>query len=213
MNTREVETNKVTIVGTIREKFIFNHELYGEKFYTTKLEVERMSGITDKLPVVVSERLIDVEADSTGKIMAVMGQLRTFNRQGEQSPRCNINVFAQQAEILDESIGYIDNNAVFLDGYICKQPKYRKTPLGRNIADMIVAVNRPYGRSDYIPCIVWGRNALYSSKLEVGTSIKLQGRFQSREYRKILDDVRVETRTAYELSVSLIEVQKTGDAE
>ena len=205
----KLEVNVVTVIGTVAGAFIFDPEVYGEGFYQLELHVERKSGQVDKLPVMVSERLMNVDQDLTGKTLAVMGQLRSYNLFGDGKRKLNIFVFAHETKVLEElekPVGNEENNAVFLDGFIVKEPTHRRTPLGRDITDLLIAVNRPYGKSDYIPCIIWGRNAEYAARLGVGTPIKVQGRLQSREYVKKLEDGTEEVRTAYELSVSKLNV-------
>ena len=153
----------------------------------------------------ISERLIDVTQDYTGKFLMVTGQFRSYNRHEEQKNRLVLSVFAREAEFIDEEPDGAKTNTILLDGYICKLPVYRKTPLGREIADLLLAVNRPYGKSDYIPCICWGRNARFASTFQVGEHVQLIGRIQSREYMKKLSETETEKRTAYEVSVSKLE--------
>ena len=154
----------------------------------------------------VSERIIDVEADYIGQLVYISGQFRSFNRHEERKNRLVLSVFARELEILDPDCDEDAGNQIFLDGYICKEAIYRKTPLGREIADLLVAVNRSYGKSDYIPCICWGRNARFAAGFEVGTHVQIWGRIQSRDYVKKLSETQVEQRTAYEVSVSKIEI-------
>ena len=153
----------------------------------------------------ISERLIDVTQDYTGEFLMVTGQFRSYNRHEEQKNRLVLSVFAREAEFIDEEPDGAKTNTILLDGYICKLPVYRKTPLGREIADLLLAVNRPYGKSDYIPCICWGRNARFASTFQVGEHVQLIGRIQSREYMKKLSETETEKRTAYEVSVSKLE--------
>lgn len=203
-----IENNRVTIIGEIASNFTFNHELYGEKFYTTYLSTERTSGITDIIPVMVSDRLVDVTENWVGKTVRIFGQFRSYNKHDGDKNRLLLSVFAREIEIWEDDgeIRLYDKNAIFLDGFIYKKPTYRETPLGREIADLLIAVNRPYGKSDYIPCICWGRNARFAGQLEVGTHISVEGRIQSREYEKHISDTESETRTAYEVSVSKMNV-------
>ena len=202
----ELENNRVSLTGYFSNRFEFSHEKFGEKFFIAELAVERLSGVKDFIPVMVSDRLIEVKEDYTGYPVKIDGQFRSYNKKEENRKRLILSVFATDIEFLDGYVVNADNNAISLDGYICKEPVYRQTPNGREIADLIVAVNRPYGKSDYIPCIVWGRNARYASSLEVGTHIALDGRIQSREYIKKLDGGQTETKVAYEVSVGKIEV-------
>lgn len=199
------ENNQVSIVGEIVSDFRFSHEVYGEGFYVVDVAVNRLSNFMDYIPLMISERLIDVNEDYIGQTIYVMGQFRSFNRHEEKKNRLVLSVFVRELELLDEIDEDIKTNQIFLDGYICKDPIYRKTPLGREIADLLIAVNRSYGKSDYIPCICWGRNARFAGKFEVGTHIHLWGRIQSRTYQKRLEDDVVEKRTAYEISVNKIE--------
>lgn len=200
-----IANNKVTISGEIVSEFAFSHEFYGEKFYTAELSSERTSGKRDTVPIMVSDRIVDVSKEWTGQTVKVSGQIRTYNKHEESRTRLLLSVFVREFETPEEAVLY-DENTIFLDGFICKEPNYRKTPLGREISDILLAVNRPYGKSDYIPCIVWGRNARFASSLEVGTHIQIWGRLQSWEYQKKIGEDEVETRTAYEVSASRIEV-------
>ena len=167
--------------------------------------VRRLSNSEDQIPLMISERLLDVTQDYTGEYIMVNGQFRSYNRHEEQKNRLILSVFVREVEFISEEPDGAKTNSVLLDGYICKQPIYRKTPLGREIADLLLAVNRPYGKSDYIPCICWGRNARYASAFEVGEHVQVLGRIQSREYVKRLSETETEKRTAYEVSVSKLE--------
>ena len=173
--------------------------------------VRRLSNSEDQIPLMISERLLDVTQDYTGEYIMVNGQFRSYNRHEEQKNRLILSVFVRVVEFISEEPDGAKTNSVLLDGYICKQPIYRKTPLGREIADLLLAVNRPYGKSDYIPCICWGRNARYASAFEVGEHVQVLGRIQSREYVKRLSETETEKRTAYEVSVSKLECM--DDAE
>ena len=170
------------------------------------VKVQRLSESYDIIPVMVSERLLDVNADYKGMLISVSGQFRSYNRHEERKNRLVLSVFAREIEFVDEIEESARTNQIFLDGYICKEPIYRKTPLGREIADLLLAVNRPYGKSDYIPCICWGRNARYASNFRVGERCAIWGRIQSREYMKKLDEENVERRVAFEVSVSKLEL-------
>lgn len=196
------ESNKVSLIGEVVSEFTFNHEVFGEKFYFVSLSLTRLSGQVDVVPVSISERLMDISKDYRGMTMEVIGQFRSYNRRDGEKSHLILFVFAQEVRLLEESVGYTGTNQIFLDGYICKKPIYRRTPLGREIADMLLAVNRPYGRTDYIPCIVWGRNARYASGFDVGSHVCVEGRIQSREYMKKLSETECEKRVAYEVSVS-----------
>lgn len=203
---RVFENNQVTIVGEISREAEFSHEVYGEGFYMVDVEVSRLSGASDFIPVMVSERMMNVGFSYIGARIGVNGQFRSFNRHEENRNHLVLSVFAREIEFLDELQSDLGCNEIFLDGYICKVPNYRKTPLGREIADVLLAVNRSYGKSDYVPCIVWGRNARFASGLEVGSHVQITGRIQSREYVKKLSETETENRVAYEVSVSKIEL-------
>ena len=192
-------------MGKVATEFSFSHELFGEGFYMVEVEVKRLSNSEDRIPLMISERLIDVTQDYTGEYIMVHGQFRSYNRHEEQKNRLVLSVFVREISFMEEEPDGTKTNSIWLDGYICKEPIYRKTPLGREIADLLLAVNRPYGKSDYIPCICWGRNARYASGFEVGEHVQLLGRIQSREYVKRISDTETEKRVAYEVSVSKLE--------
>ena len=200
-----IENNQVTVMGEIASEFEFSHEVFGEGFYMLELLVKRLSDSFDRIPVMISERLIDVTKDYRGEFIQISGQFRSYNRHEEKKNRLVLSVFAREAVFAEATDDKIKSNQIFLDGFICNPPVYRKTPLGREIADMLVAVNRPYGKSDYIPCISWGRNARFAANFEVGSRVQIWGRIQSREYVKRLEDDRTEKRIAYEVSVSKLE--------
>ena len=203
----ENDTNYIDVGGKIASEFEFSHEIYGEGFYRFDVEVDRLSGTGDILPVTVSERIVDREAMQLGRLIRIVGQIRSYNNYVEADKRNKLvlTVFARDIEIVDELPGQSPND-VFLDGYLCKPAVYRTTPFGREISDLLVAVNRSYNKSDYIPCIAWGRNARYAGKLEVGDHVRLWGRMQSRGYQKRLDDGQVLEKIAYEVSVSKVEI-------
>ncbi len=205
MSDKIIENNQVTIMGEIASPFLFSHEVYGEGFYMVDVHVKRLSNSEDNIPLMISERLIDVTQDYTGEFIMVSGQFRSYNRHDEQKNRLVLSVFVREVSFIDEELDGAKTNNIFLDGYICKLPVYRKTPLGREIADLLLAVNRPYGKSDYIPCICWGRNARFASGFEVGEHVQIIGRIQSREYIKKLSETENEKRVAYEVSVSKLE--------
>lgn len=207
------ENNNVQICGAIISDFNFSHESHGEKFYSIMIGAERLSGCFDFVPLLISERLIDVNGDYRGRMILANGQFRSYNRHEGTKNRLVLSIFVREWEYVegDQKLG--KTNQIFIEGYICKPPTYRKTPLGREAADLLVAVNRSYGKSDYIPCICWGRNARYISRFPVGTRVKLYGRIQSREYIKKFDDGTQETRTAYEVSVSRIDVVESEENE
>lgn len=211
MTDKLFENNQVTMMGEIVSAFQFSHEVFGEGFYMVELAVSRLSNYSDYIPLMVSERLIDTEQDYTGQFIRISGQFRSYNRHEEKKNRLVLSVFVRELEFLDEIDENEKTNQIFLDGYICKEPIYRKTPLGREIADVLLAVNRPYGKSDYIPCICWGRNARYADQFEVGTHVQIWGRIQSREYQKKIGEDEYEKRTAYEVSVSKLEYRSDDE--
>lgn len=199
------ENNQVIIAGEIVSGFTYSHEVYGEGFYMVEVAVNRLSNYADYIPVMVSERLIDVTENYEGQYISVVGQFRSYNRHEEKKNRLVLSVFAREIEFTGEPGEDVKSNQIFLDGYICKEPIYRKTPLGREIADLLIAVNRSYGKSDYIPSICWGRNARYAAGFAVGEHVQIWGRIQSREYVKKLNEFETEKRIAYEVSVSKID--------
>lgn len=197
--------NKAEIVGVATTYPEFSHEVFGEAFYTMDVTTERTSGYPDVIPVTVSERLFDRE-DYLGMAVRIKGQMRSYNRVDEDKTRLILSVFAM--DIADLPAGSPHENEVILDGYLCKTPVYRRTPSGREVTDMLVAVNRPYGKSDYIPCICWGRNARYASQLNVDDRIQITGRIQSRDYWKKMPDGTREKRTAIEVSAAAIKKEE-----
>ncbi|HIX59636.1 MAG TPA: single-stranded DNA-binding protein [Candidatus Blautia gallistercoris] len=205
MADKIMENNQVSMMGKIASQFTFSHQVFGEGFYTVELLVKRLSDSEDRIPLMVSERLVEVTQDYEGEYIQVQGQFRSYNRHEEKRNRLVLSVFVRELSFVEEEDDSITVNQIFLDGYICKPPVYRKTPLGREIADLLMAVNRPYGKSDYIPCICWGRNARYASAFEVGGHVLIWGRIQSREYMKKLGENEMEKRVAYEVSVSKLE--------
>lgn len=213
MTDKVIESNNVTVYGAVTSKPEFSHEMYGEGFYTVYLEVPRLSDISDALPITISERLIQGLNIDVGSTLLVEGQLRSYNKYQEGNNKLILTVFARNLKPVEEEIK--NPNQIYLDGYICKKPIYRTTPFGREITDMLLAVNRPYNKSDYIPCIAWGRNARYSENLKIGDRIRIWGRIQSRNYQKKVSEEEVITRTAYEVSISKMEVcdAETGESE
>lgn len=205
MTDKVIENNQVSVIGEVVSDFTFSHEVFGEGFYMLDIRVSRLSDSADVIPIMVSERLMDVKKDYRGMNVSVSGQFRSYNRHEEKKNRLVLSVFAREIEFVEDVDDSVKTNQIFLDGYICKAPVYRKTPLGREIADLLIAVNRPYGKSDYIPCICWGRNARFASTFEVGGNAQVWGRIQSREYMKKIDEENSEKRIAYEVSVSKLE--------
>lgn len=205
MNRRN-DDNSVFINGRIVSDIRFNHKFLGEGFYEFDVEIVRRSGIYDVIPVIVSERMFDVEKDYSGMVVSISGEYRSFNKTVNDRIALILFVFAHEIEFEEYPFETYENNTILLQGYICKEPVYRRTPMGRDIADVLLAVNRGSGKSDYIPCIFWGRNAVYVSRLDIGTKIGISGRVQSRDYTKTLPNGKVLEKVAYEVSVSTLEV-------
>ena len=199
------ENNTVLIAGKIVKGCVFSHEVYGEGFYTFQISSERLSDKEDIVPVTVSERLIDMNLLQVGTKVDIVGQLRSYNNYNSKKNRLVLTIFAREISLPEEEEGK-NINQVYLNGFICKPPIYRKTPFGREISDILVAVNRAYNKSDYIPCIAWGRNARYANHFRVGERCKIWGRIQSREYMKKISEEQAEKRVAYEVSVSKLEL-------
>lgn len=199
MNYNCEKNNKVYITGEIVSDATFSHEVYGEGFYEFYVKVLRLSGQADVLPVTISERLISGGELQKGKLLSAVGQFRSYNKIENGKSRLMLTVFIR--ELIEEDTEK-NPNSILLSGYICKPPVYRTTPFNREIADVLVAVNRAYNKSDYIPCIAWGRNARFVKSLSVGDRIAVSGRIQSREYQKRFSETDVKTMTAYEVSVS-----------
>ncbi len=198
-----MESNIAELCGIVMSELEFSHKTYGEVFYTFVLGVQRRSGYVDELNVMVSERLIYDNPPRRNQFLEIKGQIRTYNEMAGGKNKLNVVVFAREI-YLCEDFGYYENY-IYLEGFLCKIPIRRTSPLGRDICDMMVAVNRMYNKSDYIPCIAWGRNAGYGEQLAVGTRLLLEGRLQSREYKKKLEDGIVETRKAFEVSILKME--------
>ena len=209
MLDKVIENNRGCIIGEIVSEFTFSHEVFGEGFYIANVSVNRLSDMVDVIPLMISERLIDVTKDYRGMKIEVAGQFRSYNRHEGTKNKLVLSIFVRELRFIEEDEmpeEQSKSNQIFLDGFVCKPPIYRKTPLGREIADVLVAVNRPYGKSDYIPCIAWGRNARFAGGLEVGSHLQVSGRVQSREYTKKIGEDEVERRVAYEVSVSKIDL-------
>lgn len=207
METNGIENNQVTMSGEIVSDFELSNKVYGEGFYFAKLSIQRLSGEKDIITIMVSERLVDVKVDWIGKFVRITGQFRSYNKYEENKRKLILFVFAEEFKVWedDEDGMPYGKNGIFLNGFVCKEPSYRNTPNGRKISDVLLAVNRQYRKSDYIPCIAWGRNARFAESLEVGTRLKVWGRIQSRKYQKNVDN-KIETRVAYEVSIQKMEV-------
>lgn len=217
MNTNYLENNHLVLVGKVTSDKRFSHEIYGEKFYIFDLAVPRLSGNADIIPITVSERLLSINDLKIDSKITVEGQFRSYNSYENEKNRLVLTVFAKDIKFVEDQDAEIEvskdvvSNEVTLNGYICKKPIYRQTPFGREISDLLLAVNRAYNKSDYIPCIAWGRNARFCENIPVGTEVKIVGRVQSRTYEKKYEDGRVETKVAYEVSVSSLEVVNQED--
>lgn len=212
MNTNYSDNNHIILVGKVTSDKKFSHEIYGEKFYIFNLSVPRLSGNADIIPITISERLLELEDLEMNKKIIVEGQFRSYNSYENDRNRLVLTVFAKEVKFVENQEEEIEvskdfiSNEVILNGFICKKPIYRQTPFGREISDILLAVNRAYNKSDYIPCIAWGRNARFAGGLEVGSHLQVSGRVQSREYTKKIGEDEVERRVAYEVSVSKIDL-------
>ena len=219
MITNYTENNYLSLIGEIISEKKFSHEIYGESFYLFNLEVPRLSDNSDIIPITISERLIANFDLTIGKKVVVEGQFRSYNSYENEKNRLVLTVFAKDIkEYSEEAVSEEEgkekvSNEVTLNGYICKKPIYRQTPFGREIADILLAVNRAYNKSDYIPCIAWGRNARFCENMEVGTEVRIVGRVQSRIYEKKFEDGTVEQRVAYEVSIASLEVIEKKEEE
>ena len=206
MTNDGINNNEVELIGTVESELSFSHEVYGEGFYKFTLDVPRLSDISDKISITVSERLLTDVNLVIGKTIFVSGQFRSYNNYSETGNKLILTVFARDI-ITDQDIPEEKNpNHIFLNGFLCKKPVYRTTPFGREITDILIAVNRAYNKSDYIPAIAWGRNARFASTLEIGENVKIWGRIQSRDYQKKIDEENVITKTAYEISISKMDI-------
>lgn len=201
------ENNRVLLVGTVNEDLTFSHEIYGEKFFSLIVATARTSGAMDLVPVLVSEKVVDVNDSYYGKTVQIMGEYRSRNT---EKGNLALNVFANSFEVVADDTEHI--NEIYLEGFICKTPVFRTTPLGRQISELLVAVNRRYNKSDYIPCITWGRNASFASRFDIGTKIAIEGRIQSREYKKTVDGVET-MRIAYEISIGWLHIMENGKGD
>lgn len=199
------ENNSIYLRGKVKSSLTFSHEVYGEGFYSFFVEANRLSDSSDILPVTISERLIDDDILKIGNLIGITGQIRSYNNYSEQKNKLILTVFTKDIKLSEDNAEKNPNN-VNLNGFICKQPVYRTTPFGREISDILLAVNRAYNKSDYIPLICWGRNARFAQNLNVGSNIRISGRMQSRIYQKKLETGETIEKTAYEVSVSKMEL-------
>ena len=205
------ENNLIRLAGTIVSEKKLSHEVYGERFYSFDLEIPRLSENSDIIPVTVSERLLIDSKYEIGEKVVIDGQFRSYNNYENEKNKLVLTVFVKEIRMQTEEDENVNPNEIVLNGFICKKPIYRTTPFGREIADILLAVNRAYNKSDYIPCIAWGRNARYCQNLAVGESVKIWGRIQSRQYEKKFENGTSEMRRAYEVSVSKMEVERAEE--
>lgn len=219
MTEQVIKNNVAEIVGKVEGRLTYSHTVYGEDFYTVKVRVPRLSSSYDVIPLMISNRLFNLEENYENRIIRAEGQFRSYNQHTDGRSKLLLSLFVRDFEVLeltDEELKkHSTPNQIFLDGYVCKSPIYRKTPLGREITDILMAVNRPYNKSDYIPAIAWGRNARYAAGFPVGSRLKVWGRIQSRQYQKRMEaEGEVEQRIAYEISISKMEIgEKEAVAE
>lgn len=207
MTEHVLQNNEVSVVGKVVGEMRFSHKVYGEGFYSFDIEVPRLSDSMDRLPITISERLLPSVGDIIGKTVDILGQFRSYNQYDSGRNRLILTIFVLEIKIVDDSEIDKSKNSIHLNGYVCKEPVYRTTPFGREITDLLIAVNRSYHKSDYIPCITWGRNARYAQHLKTGDHIRVWGRIQSRTYQKKLETGEIITRMAYEMSISKMEIE------
>ena len=207
-----LENNSVSLIGKVVSNPVFSHEVYGEGFYIVYIKVPRLSENYDIIPVMFSERLVSPDSIEENLYLIIEGQFRSYNNfNNTGGHKLMLTVFAREIEISEEEVTNRNPNQICLNGFVCRKPMYRTTPFGREIADILLAVNRAYNKSDYIPCIAWGRNARYAGTFEIGDNIRIWGRIQSRTYQKKISETEVEERVAYEISVSKMEVVKENN--
>ena len=207
------DNNQIKLMGTVVSDKVFSHEVYGEGFYSFDLEVPRLSDTSDIIPIIISERLLININFHVGQKVALEGQYRSYNNVTDNKNKLVLSCFAKEIREQTEEDFNKNTNEIILNGFICKKPIYRTTPFGREIADILLAVNRAYNKSDYIPCIAWGRNARFCQSVEVGQNVKMLGRIQSRLYEKKLEDGNSEIRRAFEVSVAKMELEKGANQE
>ncbi len=210
MDNSNPSNNQAVVIGTIESEFVFNHEIYAEKFYTFTVSIPRLSGTYDSIRVMISERLIMDGEYKMGDTVEITGQFRSYNSYDNGENRLLLTVFAKDIEKIYDAAGK-NPNSLYLDGFICKAPVYRTTPFGREITDILIAVNRSYNKSDYIPIIAWGRNARFAKNLCVGDNVRIWGRIQSRNYQKRISEEETVTKTAYEVSINRMELVRDGE--
>jgi len=207
-----LENNSVNLVGKVVSSPEFSHEVYGEGFYIVYIQVPRLSDNYDNIPIMFSERLVSPDSIEDTHYLVIEGQFRSYNNFNSNSGhKLMLTVFAREIEISEEEVTNKNPNQICLNGFVCRKPMYRTTPFGREIADILLAVNRAYNKSDYIPCIAWGRNARFAGSFEIGDNIRVWGRIQSRTYQKKVSEEEIEERVAYEISVSKMEIVKENN--
>lgn len=211
MMGHRVENNEVILIGKVISDVKFSHKVYGEGFYSFDLQIPRLSNSYDILPITISERLLPAYGNIQEKTLEIEGQLRSYNQYSEGKNKLILTVFCLEMREVPAGELSKSKNHIYLNGYICKKPIYRTTPFGREITDLHLAVNRAYHKSDYIPCITWGRTARFSEGLEVGDHIEVWGRIQSRTYQKKLETGESITKTAYEISINKLDTVTDGD--
>ena len=209
MKYEQMNNNRVMLTGKVVTQPVFSHETFGEGFYELKLSVPRLSDKEDIIPIIVSEKLLAGGKFAVGNLVRIKGQFRSYNKNEGEKSKLILTVFVR--EIVDNLDSDVNPNIIEITGYICKPPIYRTTPFKREICDILVAVNRAYNKSDYLPCIAWGRNARYIKNIEIGAKLFIVGRIQSREYQKKYDNGDVENKTAYEVSITRIQNEDAVD--
>lgn len=204
MNYELLNNNSVELSGEVVDSPKYSHEIYNESFYEFNLKVKRLSDAYDIIPVTVSEKLLFDNDIRQGKKISTSGQFRSFNKMEDGKSKLRLTMFVRELKPFDENI---NPNQIKITGYICKEPIYRTTPFNREICDVLLAVNRNYNKSDYLPCIAWGRNARFVKNLQVGDKVSVDGRIQSREYQKKQENGEVENHIAYEVSLSQVALE------
>lgn len=203
MSYEQMQNNQVYLSGQIASEPVFSHEIMDEKFYDFTVSVKRLSGQEDVVPVTVSDRLMRERPFEIGDYVGLAGQFRSYNKIVDNHSKLVLKVFVRELCPYDEQTP----NSIEIEGFVCKPPVYRTTPFKREICDLLIAVNRAYNKSDYIPAIAWGRNARYASGFLVGDKVRIAGRIQSRIYQKQLADGTSQERVAYEVSITSLNAQ------
>ncbi len=208
MNYEQMNNNRVFLTGKVATEPKFSHETFGEAFYEIDLEVERLSQNIDIIPITISEKLMTGNLIQVGNVVSIKGQFRSYNKSDDTKSHLMLTVFVREVTTEQKDM---PTNIIEINGFICKSPIYRTTPFKREICDVLIAVNRAYNKSDYLPCIAWGRNARFIKDAAVGDKVNLVGRIQSRVYQKKLEDGNVEDRVAYEVSVGRITLDNENE--